>query len=320
VPFARVLDNYGLLERIRRVRKRPVGAYGIAVAAVAVATLLRLPVTGPLSGAAPFTTYSLAIIVVAVVCGFWPSLLTVLLSVLGGWFLFLPPSFSFALESAQQVWTLAMFALVASVNAMLVSALVGNLLLRDEHQQFLIRELHHRSQNLFSVIQAIASRSLVEGQTISEAKDLLTGRLAALARTHAMLANREWAGEPLDQIVTQELEPFAKQVTFSGCDIVINTPAAQSFALIVHELATNAAKHGALSAPEGRVLIECKREGANGKGEFRLVWTETGGPRLRCQREKNSGAQSYSTRRSGLAITWKRNISPKDSLMRLAFH
>ena len=274
--FAR--DNYGLLERIRRVRSRPVEAYGIAVAAVAVTTLLRLPMTGPLAGAAPFTTYDLAIIAVALVCGFWPSLLAVLLSVLGGWFLFLLPAMSFALESAKEVWTLAMFALVTSINAILVSSLVNNLLLHDKHQNFLIRELHHRSQNLFSVIQAIAFGSLVEGQTISEAKEVLTGRLAALARTHAILASCEWVGAPLDQIVTQELEPFKEQVTFSGCDLLINTPAAQNFALIVHELATNAAKYGALSTPEGRVSIECKREGTNGKGEFRLVWAETGGP------------------------------------------
>jgi hypothetical protein len=57
VLFARVFDNYGLLERIRRVRQRPVEAYGIAVAAVAAATLLRFPLTGPLAGAAPFTTF-----------------------------------------------------------------------------------------------------------------------------------------------------------------------------------------------------------------------------------------------------------------------
>ena len=131
--FAR--DNYGLLERIRRVRSRPVEAYGIAVAAVAVTTLLRLPMTGPLAGAAPFTTYDLAIIAVALVCGFWPSLLAVLLSVLGGWFLFLLPAMSFALESAKEVWTLAMFALVTSINAILVSSLVNNLLLHDKHQK-----------------------------------------------------------------------------------------------------------------------------------------------------------------------------------------
>jgi two-component sensor histidine kinase len=74
------------------------------------------------------------------------------------------------------------------------------------------------------------------------------GRLAALARTHAMLANAAWEGASLNEIVTQELSGFSKHVSLSGCDIVINTPAAQSFALIVHELATNALKHGALTA------------------------------------------------------------------------
>jgi two-component sensor histidine kinase len=187
VLFARAFDNHGILARLRHVRNSPVLAYGIALLAVIIATLLRLPIEGPLAGAGPFTAYNLAIIITALVCGFWPAILAVLLSVTTGWDLFFLPAFSFALGE-RQAWTLALFTLVATINVVLVSGLVGGLLIHEERQRFLIRELKHRSQNLFAIIQAIVSRSLVEGQTIGDAKVVLNGRLGALARAYTELA------------------------------------------------------------------------------------------------------------------------------------
>jgi hypothetical protein len=82
----------------------------------------------------------------------------------------------------------------------------------------------------------------------------------------------------LTAILEQEFSGFSRQVKFGGCDIVVNPSAAQQFALIIHELATNALKYGALSAPAGRVSIEGKIDRLNGGGTFRFVWRETGGP------------------------------------------
>jgi two-component sensor histidine kinase len=244
VLFARAFDNHGILGRLRHVRNSPVLAYGIALLAVIIATLLRFPIVGPLAGAGPFT--SLAIIIAALVCGFWPALLAATLSIVTGWYLFLFPAFSFALGE-RGAWTLAMFAVVSTINVVLVSGLVGGLLIHEQRQRFLIRELKHRSQNLFAVIQAIASRSLVEGQTIGRAKEVLNGRLGALARTYASLAESSFSGASLKQILAQEISAFPKQISVTGKDILVNTPAAQNFALVIHELATNAIKYGALS-------------------------------------------------------------------------
>jgi two-component sensor histidine kinase len=251
VLFAHYFDNPGLLRRIRRLRKNPLAGYAIALAAVAIATLVRLAVAGLVSATVPFATYFLAIIFVALACGFWPGMAAVLLSVVAGWFLFLAPTFSFALH-ADETWALLLFVLAASINVALTSGLIAALLIEDDRQKFLIQELRHRSQNLFAVIQTIVSRSFVEGQTLSQTKHALDGRLGALARTHAMLADRAWVGAPLKDIVEEELNGFAQQISITGCDLVINTTAAQSFAMIVHELATNATKHGALSSPGGR--------------------------------------------------------------------
>jgi PAS domain S-box-containing protein len=160
----------------------------------------------------------------------------------------------------------------------------------QQHQQFLVRELEHRTSNLFSVIQHVVNRSLEEPQTLAQAKDLLNGRLQALARAHGMMAAATWVGAPLADIIRRELAGFSDQTSISGCDIIVSTPAAQQFALTVHELATNAVKYGALSAPAGLISIACDVEKANGDGgTFSFRWKETGGPEVLPPKRKGFG-------------------------------
>jgi len=277
VIFARVLGGQGIIERIRRLRKKPTEAYGLAVLAVVLAILLRLAVGSYVSESVTFTTFFIAIIIAAFVGGFWPGMVAVVLSAVSGWYLFLPPAFSFALKQPD-AFALLLFVIVATIAVALVSGLVGTILIHEERQRFLIGELQHRSQNLFAVIQAIASRSLVEGQPLSKIEETLNGRLMALAHTHTMLANNAWVGAPLNEIISLELNGFEGQVSVRGCNISVNTPAAQNFALIVHELRTNSVKYGALSSPSARVTIDGLIEGANGTRQFRFRWNESGGP------------------------------------------
>jgi PAS domain S-box-containing protein len=157
-------------------------------------------------------------------------------------------------------------------------------------QQFLIRELKHRTQNLFAVIQAIASCSLVEPYSLAQAKEVLNGRLHALSRAHAMLAETSWEGAPLTEILKQELAGFSDHLSIHGCDLTVNTPAAQQFSLMAHELATNAVKHGALSTPDGHVSIGCDIKRANGDGTFLFEWKETGGPKVLQPSRKGFGS------------------------------
>jgi two-component sensor histidine kinase len=290
VLLGKVFENYDLLAWLRRLRERRLEAYGVALLVVALATLLRMLLWGVVSEAGPFTIYSLAIIIAALVCGFWPGMMATVLSVLIGAYFFVPPTFSFALFSTKEAWTVTMFAVVASINVALVSGLVAALLRHDDRQLLLLRELQHRSQNLFAVIEAIASRTLIEGQTIANAKEVFAGRLHALARTHSMLANNAFLGAPLKEIVAQEITSFSDQVTVTGCDIAVNTRAAESFALIIHELATNAVKYGALSTRQGRVAIQCSIDGADGRGQFRFEWRESGGPPVSPPARKGFGS------------------------------
>jgi PAS domain S-box-containing protein len=148
----------------------------------------------------------------------------------------------------------------------------------QEREKLLARELQHRTQNLFSVIQAIASRSFGEGRTVAESKADFDGRLRALATANKALARDAWDGAPLLEIVTAGISGFPSSVEVAGCDIVVSSQAAQKFALVVHELATNAVKHGALSSPEGRVAITGTVEPCVDGDEFVFSWTERGGP------------------------------------------
>ena len=278
--FAHAFDRPDLLGRIRRFRKNPVHVYSTAFGLVFAATLIRLGLHQELSSASPFTAYSLATLCMALAGGFYPGIVTLAASLVTGAILFLPPAFSLTLAEGAG-WPIVMFALFGSVQVSLVSGLIAAILLHDEHQQFLFGELRHRSRNLFSVVQGIASRTLMESQTLSEAKQALEMRLAALARTHAMLADSGWTGAPLEQIVSEELTSFANQVNCIGCSLMLNTPAAQSFSLIIHELATNAVKHGALSRPEGRITIQGSVRSCEGRGLFEFSWIENGGPPVR---------------------------------------
>jgi len=105
----------------------------------------------------------------------------------------------------------------------------------QERQQFLIRELEHRANNLFAVIQSVINHTLVEGQTLAGARKVLTDRVMALAQAHSILADAAWRGASLAKIIQRSFAGFSTRLDVHGCDIILNTPAAQQFVLAVHE-------------------------------------------------------------------------------------
>jgi two-component sensor histidine kinase len=287
--FAHAFDRPNLLSGIRRFRKDPIHVYGSALGLVTAATLVRLGLHQELSSASPFTAYSLATLCMALAGGFWPGIMTLAISVVTGSILFLPPAFSFTLAEGAG-WPLLMFTLFGAVQVILVSGLVAAILLHDEHQQFLLGELRHRSRNLFTIVQGIVSRTLMVSQSLRRQAKHSKTRLGSLARTHAILADGEWTGAPLEQIVLEELTSFLDQVSCIGCTLILNTPAAQTFSLVIHELATNALKHGALSRPEGRVTIQGRIRSCEGPDVFQFSWIESGGPVVERPHRKGFGS------------------------------
>jgi len=150
----------------------------------------------------------------------------------------------------------------------------------EAQQRLVIGELEHRTRNLFSVVQAVITNSLKDAKTVVEAGYVLGGRLKALSQAYALLADTAWEGASLAKILAQQPALDSKRVTVEGCEVVITPRAAQQFAMIVHELTTNALKYGALSSPGGRISICCTIDRSNGGGSFMFSWKESGGPRV----------------------------------------
>jgi len=150
----------------------------------------------------------------------------------------------------------------------------------EEHQRLLVGELTHRTRNLFAVLGAIIANTLKEAKTVAEANIVLQGRLQALSEAYSLLADAAWEGTSLAKILSSQSMLDPKRVAVDGCEIAISPRAAQQFAMIVHELATNAVKYGALSSSKGRVSISGKLERSNGSEAFVFSWKEAGGPRV----------------------------------------
>lgn len=138
------------------------------------------------------------------------------------------------------------------------------------------RELQHRTKNLFAVVQAVALRSFSGHQGFESARDAFVGRIMALARADRQLTDSELKGAHLKELLESELAPFAGRYTAEGTDVLLHPKTVQNFSLALHELATNAAKYGAFSTPDGAVHIRWGADG--GSDSVKLTWKETGGP------------------------------------------
>ena len=147
-------------------------------------------------------------------------------------------------------------------------------------KNLLAREVQHRTKNLFSVVQAIVARSFANKRTVEEAETAVKDRLHSLAQTHAILIDKEWQGADLAEVVRTEMGPYGDRVSIEGPSLMLTAKAAQNFALALHELATNAAKYGALSNQSGRVHISWSVGKPNGRHQFMFRWQERGGPRV----------------------------------------
>ncbi|WP_411962142.1 CheR family methyltransferase [Mesorhizobium sp. CA4] len=154
----------------------------------------------------------------------------------------------------------------------------------EAHQRVLISELNHRVKNMLAVTVSIASQTLKNAESPEVFAEALIGRLQAMARAYGVLSRESWKEASAEEIVRQELEPFGlERSTRAGDDVRLKPQQALSLGMVVHELATNAAKYGALSSASGKVSVTWSVLGQ----EFRLEWTETGGPPVK--QPENSG-------------------------------
>ncbi len=154
----------------------------------------------------------------------------------------------------------------------------------DDHQRVLIAELDHRVKNVLATVAAVAANTLEASSSMQHFVAALDARIRALASTHELLSNRRWRGLPLDELLRCQLAPYAAHgnTRINGPDVLLTPEAGQAVAMVFHELATNAAKYGALSVRTGRVSVQWSWSQNQGTGDGLVIrWLEAGGPAVK---------------------------------------
>ena len=164
----------------------------------------------------------------------------------------------------------------------------------EAERELLASELSHLVKNLLAVVQAMAARASEHTRTVKEFREAFIGRVQALSRAHDLLLDSGWQTADLRKVVEQALMPFTdkgKPLEIEGESTALGPRHGVALSLVLYELATNAAKHGALSNDHGRVRVTWRPEDVDGTRKLHLRWQELGGPPVREPRQKGFGLQ-----------------------------
>ena len=185
----------------------------------------------------------------------------------------------------------------------------------SEHR--LLREVDHRAMNALALVQAIVRLSRTD--SIERYAHVVQGRVGALARAHVLLANGGWTGANLDDLVRGELQTVAAaDLTVEGDGARVSSDQVQPLLLVLHEMADDAVRNGALAAPGGALRVRCWRDGAGGRQG--LEWRETGGPPGAASRTPEFASFLVTTlveRQLKGALTWRQGPHGLEADVRL---
>lgn len=192
-----------------------------------------------------------------------------------------------------------------------------------DHQQLLMRELDHRVSNSLTVVASLFRRTAEQAETVAELKGKFEAHLQTLAGAHHILARGAWTSADLSDVIAATVAAFATEGTaYRLTGPAVRLPARQviDLSMVLHELATNAAKHGALSAQGGRVAISWREIGEAGPPQLEISWGESGGPPVGEPRQGGYGlalVERLITR--GMGGRFHVDFTPKGLQARIAF-
>jgi two-component sensor histidine kinase len=258
-------DNPGIAIAVRvlqvskQLRRHPSIGYLMAVLNIGLAGGLQWLAQDAYAGA-PFLTIYPAVILTSLVGGLGPGFVAAALAGALQWGLFIPVLHWFALASYALDATLAVL-LIVFINKTLDVLLVNidQEQQAKQHQHLLAAELHHRIQNLLTVIQAVIRFSLPGEGTVeaSTVKQRLMARLQSMSATNQAITNSMGDGVRLIDLIRDEIHGFESRFEICGAaGLILGPQMTQHLSLILHELVTNALKHGALSVAKGRVSLQ----------------------------------------------------------------
>jgi two-component sensor histidine kinase len=291
-------------------------AFLAAILFVAIATLVRLAIDLVAPNAVPFATYFPAVLVAALIGGVAAGLLATLLGGALSYWMFVPPRFAFTPLGLDTCVNFGLF-LIASLTIVWIAAqyrrLVRKLGEEEHYRQVVVDELGHRVKNKLATIHAILRHELRGHDQIW---DSVAGRLRALSVADDFLVSSDEGAVDLKQILTMELGPYgAANVAMRGEAIRLFAKLPAVLALVFHELATNAAKYGALSTPDGRLDISWGQSGDN----VVVEWVESGGPPVSSPSRRGFGSNLIERSLDGFGGSAKIDFTPGGVVCRIRF-
>jgi len=168
----------------------------------------------------------------------------------------------------------------------------------EERQELLIRELNHRVKNSLTTIQAMASQTIRSSDDMEQFSERFSGRLRAMAMAHDSIFAGNDLRADLEAAIRKQMFPYLvgeHRLELSGPQVSLDTETAHALGLILHELATNACKYGALSNDIGRIAVSWQHLPADGADRLKLTWCETDGPRVEPPEEAGFGSRLIDT-------------------------
>lgn len=259
---------------VERVRPYSWTAAGIVVACLAAASLLRV-VFASFGLNALFPTFYPAVLLAALVSGTPAGIATIVGSILIVWWAFIPPIFEFGQLTGDEAGNLTLFA-ASSGCLVFMSHLYRDawirLRRRDRERELVLQEMEHRGRNTYAVVESIVRNTLVNDRVSANA---IAGRVRAVSSANDLVNRSDEKTVPLPALLSLEFAPNPEtRLRMSGPPVEVSSDAARKLGLVLHELATNAMKHGALSEPNGRVVVNWQADGDT----VRLTWREQNGP------------------------------------------
>ncbi|MBO1076410.1 PAS domain S-box protein [Roseomonas marmotae] len=164
----------------------------------------------------------------------------------------------------------------------------------EERRALLLAEMGHRMKNVLSTVQSVALQTLHDADVPAAVREALGDRLVALARSHDLLVRGGWEGAPLEEVIRRALLPYngPNRLDMDGTPVWLAADIVEMLHLALHELATNAAKHGALSVPEGRVELRwALQRNRNSQPMVEIFWREHGGPPVLPPKRRGFGSR-----------------------------
>jgi two-component sensor histidine kinase len=243
---------------------------------VAAATGARIAIAAGFGIQLPFMTYFPAVLVAAVWGDFLGGAAALVGSAVLAYLYFMPANS----PTAVSIWSLASYVLTAGLMVVVGGALrrsVAAMAANEARQRTLAEELSHRAKNGFAVVHAIITQTARSSRSVEAFETMLLSRLKAMATAQELVSTDPDESAELNALFSTALAPFdisRFELQSDGAAVMHNRNLTMTLALILHELATNAVKYGALSNPQGKVVVRSEQR----DGMMQILWRETGGP------------------------------------------